>query len=302
MSTTPPTDGPNLSPVGAPPTLRIGPWTAADTGLAPGRLVFAVGDSHGHAPQLAALLDFAADQPADAGARMVFLGDLVDRGPDSRGCLALAAAAAGRFAQVDWLMGNHEQMMLLACDPGGDQEAALSLWLRNGGAQTLTSFGVDPDAPALAMRGAVAAGKALEAAMDLTTRRMLRALAPCVRDGQLLFVHGGLDPHADDPDAFLAQPWRRLPRDGRHWAWMREPFLSWGRPLAPGLLVVHGHTPEDAGPAAGHALQPHRLGLDAGSYRTGRVALGQFEAGRLRVVTAACPPLAPWTHLGQDGG
>jgi serine/threonine protein phosphatase 1 len=94
----------------------------------------AIGDIHGCARALAALLAAVDPAPED---RIVALGDYVDRGPDSRGVLEmlLALHATGRLVA---LRGNHEQMMLDARRGGED----FRLWLACGGARTLASYGV----------------------------------------------------------------------------------------------------------------------------------------------------------------
>src|SRR5271163_2362827 len=81
---------------------------------APGAEIFAIGDIHGRSDLLAALLDEAAREPRRADARtVVFLGDLIDRGPDSLGAIDLAIEARERIGadRAIGLMGNHETMM-----------------------------------------------------------------------------------------------------------------------------------------------------------------------------------------------
>ena len=108
----------------------------------PGQRIYAVGDIHGRADLFATLgLAIEADnrsrEPADSC--VVLLGDLIDRGPDSAGVLALAAAWQSERA-VHILMGNHEDMLLASLT---DVET-LRAWLRYGGAETLVSFGIAP--------------------------------------------------------------------------------------------------------------------------------------------------------------
>ena len=101
---------------------------------APDVEIFAIGDVHGRSDLLAALLDEAACEPRRAGQRViVFLGDLIDRGPDSLGAIDLAIGAGERIGaqQAIGLMGNHEAMMRLALDAAtapADAFDALRTW------------------------------------------------------------------------------------------------------------------------------------------------------------------------------
>ena len=114
--------------------------------VAPDVEVFAIGDIHGRADLLRALLDEAAREPRRRGRRvLVFLGDLVDRGPDSLGAIDLAIAAGSEIGAQEsiGLMGNHEMMMRLALDVSAPWDVALDAlanWLRNGGAATVRQF------------------------------------------------------------------------------------------------------------------------------------------------------------------
>jgi len=124
--------------------------------VAPDLEIFAVGDIHGRTDLLHALLDEAAREPKRRERRaIVFLGDLVDRGPDSLGAIDLAIGAGERIGADEQiaLMGNHETMMRLAVDPKtpwDDALDALGAWLRNGGAASVRQFAdfeVAPEGP-----------------------------------------------------------------------------------------------------------------------------------------------------------
>ena len=125
---------------------------ALPRGISPDVEVFAVGDIHGRVDLLGALLDEAAREPRLREKRaIVFLGDLVDRGPDSLGAIDLSIGAAARIGadQEIALMGNHEAMMRLALDsetPRDEAIDALETWIVNGGDWTLAEF-VDADEP-----------------------------------------------------------------------------------------------------------------------------------------------------------
>ena len=115
-------------------------------GVSPEAEIFAVGDIHGRSDLLAALIDEAAREPNLRDRRtMVFLGDLIDRGPDSLGAIDLAVAAKARVGadEAIALMGNHETMMRLALDPETPWDGAidaLETWIANGGDRTMAEF------------------------------------------------------------------------------------------------------------------------------------------------------------------
>jgi serine/threonine protein phosphatase 1 len=259
--------------------------------------IFAIGDLHGRTDLLHSLLDEAALEPRRRERRaIVFLGDLVDRGPDSLGAIDLAVGAAQRLGANEsiMLMGNHEAMMRLALDPSTPWDAAidaLETWLSNGGAATIrefAEFGVAPAGPEEFLT-------ILRVACPERVRVWLASLRPYWRSGEVLFVHAGLNPHVD-LDAFLALPWN-TPLDEldeeRHWAWVRWPFLEFmpGPDGWSGLFVVHGHTPNDARPDPSHADQiaRFRLNLDAGSGVTGRAKMAVFRGNEAKIVTAVGP-------------
>ena len=259
--------------------------------------IFAVGDIHGRTDLLHALLDEAAGEPRRREKRViVFLGDLVDRGPDSLAAIDLAIGARERLGANETiaLMGNHEAMMRLALDPQTPLDVAIEafeVWLRNGGVATIREFAAfenppgDPDALLTVIR----------VALPERVREWLVSLRSHWRSGDVLFVHAGVNPHVD-LEAFLAAPWdtplSRLDEDG-HWAWVRWPFLehSPGRAGFFGLFVVHGHTPNDARANPSHADQiaRFRLNLDAGSGVTGRAKLAVFRGNEAKVLTAVGP-------------
>ncbi|WEK45128.1 MAG: metallophosphoesterase [Candidatus Andeanibacterium colombiense] len=206
-------------------------------------LTFAIGDVHGELQLLASAF---ARIEARAGAvpfRIVMLGDYVDRGPDSAGVVRLLRERERQYDLV-CLKGNHEDLMIRACD-GGDP----GLWLRNGGEETLRSY-----------RGAVPPE-------DLA---WLRALPVRFGDGRRIYVHGGLKPHVPLDE-----------QDDEACMWIRTPFLEAPAGAFP-AHVVHGHTPYwDGKPEPDEPeLLAHRTNLDTYACETGRLAIGVFETQR----------------------
>ena len=241
--------------------------------VAPGEEIFAIGDIHGGALLLAALLDHAGALPRQQPRRTVVqLGDMIDRGPRTLATLDLMADAS-RLAAADaaiGLMGNHEQMLLYALAGDGWHHAqAYNLWIDNGGDAVLRElFGADWRLDHSPARVRDALGPRLALLSGLRSHR---------RSGDVVFVHAGLSPRIP-PDVFLATAWSHdfnSLREEEHWAWIRGPFLRAARHH--GFFVCHGHSPHDGlelSPAG--AIARHRLNLDVGSTRTGRARMARF--------------------------
>jgi serine/threonine protein phosphatase 1 len=231
--------------------------------IAPGRRIYAVGDVHGCADRLDTLhgliMADLAERPV-AEPVLIHLGDFIDRGPDSAGVIArLASGSPLPGVAMVALRGNHEQMMLDAIS--GDRDA-IAHWRSNGGGPALRSWGIK------------AAKKDRDWAaelppLDYAFLRSLR-LTHCV-DGYV-FVHAGVRPGVE----MAAQTAEDL-------LWIRKPFLeSRGRllPDAPGLAVVHGHTPEEA-----PVVTDNRIGVDTGAVRGGRLTCAVLEAAWVRFLS-----------------
>ena len=256
--------------------------------------VFAIGDIHGRADLLEALIAEAAREPRLRPKRaLVLLGDLIDRGPENLRTLALAEAAGARVGADEQiaLMGNHETMMRLALDPSTprhDALDALETWIANGGDRVLAEFVPLEASPATL-------GELLDvakAALPSGVAAWLAGLRAHWRSGEILFVHAGVHPDVDLED-FLSLPWNMPLRhldEERHWAWVRRPFLE----AAPdsegwsGFCVVHGHTPNDGWRLSDHAdqIRRFRLNLDAGSGITGEAKMAILRGNEAVVATA----------------
>lgn len=253
--------------------VHVHPVRPAPGRLPPGQVVVAIGDIHGQAGLLETLLAELAPRLADTDrAEVVFLGDLVDRGPDSAAVLDRVAAACAEGiegATVHALMGNHEQMLRRALE---NRPGAWELFLMNGGLPTLDSLEVVAEsAPAAAAR--------MAEAMAGPRRRLLEeTLKSHHPAGDYLCVHAGIDPDRALAD-HLARPWDEM--DERHWAWIRYPFLKHRGSFEAGMIVVHGHTP-----AATPEITANRLGLDTGAAYGGPLSAVWLKADRLRVIQA----------------
>src|SRR5215813_1224881 len=112
---------------------RLGPSTGCSIAM----MTFAVGDVHGCVDKLVGLVAQCLRHAGDQPSRFVFIGDYIDRGPDSRAVIDFVMAMQRQSPEVIALRGNHEAMMLNAVRTGDG-----ALWLLNGAAQTLASYGV----------------------------------------------------------------------------------------------------------------------------------------------------------------
>ena len=231
--------------------------------LPEGQRAYAIGDVHGCLEQLEALHQAVAADLAErpvAEAVLVHLGDYVDRGPDSAAVVArLAAGPPIPGLYTVNLMGNHEHMMLDALVSG--QEEAAELWLSNGGANTLFSWGVPRQVKPTDWAARIPRPHLL----------FLRDLVLTHRLGPYLFVHAGVRPGVH----LSAQVRQDL-------LWIREPFLSAKGDLGdePGMVVVHGHTPVKA-----PVVRPNRIGIDTGAVMGGVLTCVVLEDDRLGFLT-----------------
>ncbi|MGQ9365929.1 metallophosphoesterase [Azospirillum sp. A39] len=231
-----------------------------------GLRVYAVGDVHGRLDLLDRLLQRVEDDAAsapDAVKYLVFLGDYVDRGPDSAGVVErLQAGPPPGFGAVH-LKGNHEQALLQFLDdisvgPG---------WLKFGGRETLASYGVPPppaDAPPEIL-GVIQ--QQFRARLPDTHRRFYAGLRPHLAIGDYLFVHAGIRPGVPLAD-----------QGEREFLWIRKGFLDSTEDL--GAVVVHGHTIRDK-----PDVRRNRIGIDTGAYASGRLTCLVLEGTERRFLT-----------------
>lgn len=223
--------------------------------------VIAVGDLHGRADLLDRIVDRARTTAPEA--HLVFVGDYIDRGEESRATLGRLMDLSEQGATC--LLGNHEDMLLKFLD---DPEAKGGMWLRNGGLQTLASYGVGGLTPATRGLELARARDELVVAMGRETIDWLRARPLFWEAGTLAIVHAGADPALP----MVAQVRENL-------IWGHRDFARKAR--TDGLWVMHGHTivPE-AGATSG------RIAVDTGAYATGRLTAALVTPDDLRFLTA----------------
>lgn len=234
----------------------------------PGERVYAVGDVHGRLDLLNDLLArITADEAARGPARttLVFLGDLVDRGPESAGVIERLRSLAGSRA-VRFVLGNHEEVFLAAIK--GD-EKALRLFCRIGGRETALSYGINEQVYERTDYEQLGAMLAEHVAVE--DQAFMRGFEDVAVIGDYAFVHAGIDPDRPLADQSI-----------RELRWIRERFLD-HRGGALEKMIVHGHTPADE-----VEFRPHRIGIDTGAYATGRLtALGLEGAEQWVLQTGA---------------
>ena len=224
-----------------------------------------IGDLHGMAGLLDAMLALIAAQPQARTARIVFTGDLIDRGPGSAAVLrAVRALCQSDPAHHICLMGNHERMLLdFLADPARHGKR----WIAAGGGETLISYGLGARTHAATPAARFTAlADALRAALPDGMLNWLGALPLFWQDGPLGVVHAGADPDlllADQPAAALL--------------WGHPLFHSTPRP--DGLWIAHGHiiVPRVQ-------IGQGRIAVDTGAYKTGRLSALWLDSDGLRVL------------------
>lgn len=229
--------------------------------------LYAVGDIHGYASELErALALIEADGGADAP--IVFLGDYVDRGPDSRA--VIARLIEGQRQGRDWtcLMGNHDRMFSLFLQDFPQHDPTLQIdlnWLnpRLGGDTTLGSYGVRF---AQTDRVMEVHAKAREA-VPQEHIDFMRNLSLCHETPELFFAHAGIRPGVP-----LAE------QSEQDLLWIRRVFHEATAPHP--KLVVHGHTPVDSAKHYGN-----RVNLDTGAGYGKPICAAVFEGTDVWVLT-----------------
>ena len=231
----------------------------------PGKRCYVIGDIHGCADELTALLD---EIRSDIEARpkkqtaIVSLGDLIDRGPDSRRVIELFMSLDVAGASVHVIAGNHEEMLLTGLK---EDSSVLPGWLRHGGYSFCESYGINAEALMGSDDETIRA--MILRAVPEEHIRFLENLVERVRFGDYLLVHAGIN-----PERTLDM---QHPQDLR---WIRDGFLNSNKNF--GVVVVHGHTvSEDV------EFHHNRIGVDTGAYRTGRLSAIRLEDDERSVIS-----------------
>ncbi|HEY8591372.1 MAG TPA: metallophosphoesterase [Sphingomicrobium sp.] len=216
---------------------------------AKGWRAYDVGDIHGRLDLLDQLLDKIHADLTRRPARkvlLVFVGDLIDRGPASAQVVERLRTYSHPGVQTMFLLGNHEEVLLRVIQGEAD---LIAKWCTFGGTECLKSYGVDTSKLA-AMDDQEALG-AIRKAIPKSHVEFLEDCHDSCRFGDYLFVHAGIRPGVEID--------QQKQSDLR---WIREPFLF--DETDHGFVVVHGHTirPDVE-------VLPNRIGIDTGAYRSG---------------------------------
>ncbi|MEP2988607.1 MAG: metallophosphoesterase family protein [Parasphingorhabdus sp.] len=232
-----------------------------------GRRVYAIGDIHGRNDLLNKLIEkIMADDGdrGDAESELIFLGDLVDRGPDSSGVIETAIALKQELGDVRFLMGNHEEVYLKAAN---GNEKAVKFFNRIGGKETILSYDIsikeymNMDHTSLAER--------IPSLFPEEHVKFIAAFEDQVIVGDYAFVHAGIRPGIPLSD--------QEPKDLR---WIREEFLSSKEPHE--KVIIYGHTIN-----TDVVEKSNRIGIDTGAYYSEKLtAIGLEGADHWYIDTA----------------
>jgi serine/threonine protein phosphatase 1 len=232
-----------------------------------GQRIYAIGDIHGRLDLLNSLLEMIRADDASRGAaqaQIIFLGDLIDRGPDSARVVDRVIEMSQGSWNCQFLLGNHEEVFLKAM--AGDLKA-LAFFARIGGRETIFSYGISeeeyrdadyPELHALLMQRVPQAHIAF-----------LQGFEDLIIVGDFAFVHAGIR-----PGRALAE------QHASDLRWIRREFLEHASEFE--KIIVHGHTITDE-----VEVRPNRIGLDTGAYASGKLTAMGFEGGERWVLDTA---------------
>ncbi len=229
--------------------------------------VYAIGDIHGRADLLDKLLIRIGEDDETRGAshvRLIFLGDLVDRGPTSRNVIERIMSLR-HLPNVTCLKGNHEEVFVMVARGDAD---ALPFFLRMGGDATLASYGLPIEAQEGMEDDAILEWIDWHVPDDHID--FLDELPGMEQVGDYLFVHAGVRPRIPNEEQSM-----------KDLLWIRQEFLNHRRRFS--HMVVHGHSISEEVDE-----RPNRIGIDTGAYQSGRLtAIGLQGTERWFLQTGA---------------
>lgn len=243
-------------------SVRLGEARApADTRL------YAIGDVHGCLDQLRVLHGLIEDDLSNRplpNYQIIQLGDYVDRGPDSSGCIQFLIEAMATNPNLHCLMGNHEDKLLTFLnDPIGTAHSFLTY----GGDKLSLSYGVTP-VPVTARDDAfINLRDRLGAAIPLEHLSFMEGLPTSHVAGDYMFVHAGVQPGTALDD-----------QNDHDLMWTREPFLSYPEPLS--KVIIHGHTPH-----VKPEVTINRINVDTLAYDTGNLTCVALDDNQYRFLS-----------------
>lgn len=238
------------------------PRKSEPASLPQGTRVYAVGDIHGRLDLLDELLTQIRRDAQGGPSRqvLIFVGDYVDRGPDSNGVITRLLSLQSEFEAL-FLRGNHDQALLdFLADP-----EFYRVWKGYGAPETLVSYGVRP--PLFEQRKFLFdARNQLLTAMPPSHVEFLNSLKPFTDMGGYYFTHAGVRPGV----SLSSQRNEDL-------MWIREDFLSSTADF--GKVIVHGHSVSTL-----PVSRSNRIGIDTGAFATGRLTALVLEGTGRRLL------------------
>lgn len=222
--------------------------------------VYVIGDVHGRLDLFGQLISLIKEDHAVRGpctTRIIMIGDLVDRGPNSAALVEWCRVLTDSSDRFVVLKGNHEALMVQALD--GDVKA-LAFWLQHGGCETLASWGISIEA----FEGKSELSLISEArrVIGWQTLAWMDALPLSIRCWDYMVVHAGVRPGI----ALDQQAEGDL-------LWIRRPFLESEEDH--GAVIIHGHTIHEGGPD----IRSNRINIDTGAYKTGMLTAIGIQRG-----------------------
>ncbi|MEM6413068.1 MAG: metallophosphoesterase family protein [Pseudomonadota bacterium] len=230
-----------------------------------GLRLYAIGDIHGRSDLLHQILHgierFEASKSDGKKYRLIFLGDYVDRGPDSKSVLDLLTKLSHSTTDTVFLKGNHEAGMLEFIKSAHESDR----WLEWGGIETLESYGVD----AGLTRSQDSMASDLAKAIPQSHLSFLEQLLLSYEAGDYYFAHAGVKP---------GTPLKE--QSERDLLWIRDEFHNTAPDQRPEKIVVHGHHPVKKPLDAGW-----RIAVDTGAIWTGKLSAVRLEGSKREFIT-----------------
>ena len=231
----------------------------------PDEVIYAVGDIHGRADLVEALIekieDDIAEQPKEG--RLVFLGDYIDRGLQSKQVIDFLLSERVQKLRPIFIKGNHEDAFLnfLSNPQHGP------IWAKYGGRETLVSYGIRPPRSMSFNDDWIEAHKALQQSLPPSHERFLMSLQLSVRLGPYGFVHAGVKPGVPFED-----------QNEEDLLWIRDEFLRSKNGFD--VMVIHGHTPVDQA-----TNSEFRVNVDTGAYYSGRLTAARISGQEISFIS-----------------
>jgi serine/threonine protein phosphatase 1 len=239
----------------------------AGSPLPAGRRIYAIGDVHGRFDLLQTLVSKIRQDLNENPSKQsmeIFLGDYIDRGPQSRETIEWLIGTPPITGERICLLGNHEDILLQALD----DTSAMANWLYNGGGETLLSYGVKVRGYG-GEAGLIDLQQGFRAALPSAHLEFITSLRRKVTYAPYLFVHAGIRPGRPLED-----------QDPNDLVWIREPFLHSDADF--GCIIVHGHTP-----VMHPQVRKNRINIDTGAVFSGALTCVVLEATDMRFLQAA---------------